>query len=262
MTTTTDNRNIPSNTRYTALISTASAAGLLAGSLFWLAGEPYMWHPDLLRVGGVGAGMFAAWLAMKAAQGGRGLRNPNKSSRAKSMYFSPSQSEASSQAPTTEDAGPSKLVSALERERDRLRSSGYNETEISQILIAREANGPTTRGSLGVGAATGFLNNLDAVVMHARSFMPGFKSDLEHIFDDRVDAATRVSASLAMTVKIAALMVIGYVAYIEAVQLRSQAYKSWAEACIERQKNAINFTPMNKLLSGEAMRELDKECAP
>ncbi len=252
-----------SNVKYVSLLATASVSGFLAGALVWLAEGPTAHNVDLLRIGAAGAGFLAVLLALKAAQGDR---NPY-SARSERREPSPEKRKAVPAETRTEPAKAEatdipKLVSATERERERLRNSGFREVEISQILVARETNGNAVKSSFGSGVATGFLNNLDAVVTHARHLMPSFKNDLERLFDSRAEMATRVGGAMALTVKMVALIAIGYFVYLEALQLRSVAYKSWAEACIERQKNAINFTPLNKLISGELTRDLDKECGP
>jgi len=145
----------------------------------------------------------------------------------------------------------------VESERARLRADGFTDPEISQILIAREAGGG--KAAFGSGIATGLLNNVDAVVTHVRSLVPGFKTDLAHILNRDADSATRIGGALSLTVKTAAIMVVGYFVYLEALQFRAAAYKTWAEACIQRQQNQINFSTTNDLLSGR-MNSLDADC--
>lgn len=147
-------------------------------------------------------------------------------------------------------------VSPIERERERLRAAGFSEAEISQIMIARESQS----GGFGQGVATGVLNNLRAIVDYGRSLLPSFKNDLANMLDSEADAATRIASAASVTAKTAAVVVFGYFVYLEALQLRSAAYKAWAEACIERQKNAINFSTLRELESGERDAKLNAEC--
>jgi hypothetical protein len=147
----------------------------------------------------------------------------------------------------------------IERERRRR----AREAETDDAFRERETGASTRNASLGPGVATGFVGNLDAVVTYLRSLVPSVKYDLTRVLDRRADAATRISGALSLAAKAAAAVVVGYFLYLEGLQLRSSAYKAWAEACIERQKNAINFSSLSDLLSGSrAERELDKECGP
>ena len=72
-----------------------------------------------------------------------------------------------------------------------------------------------------------------------------------------------MSGAIGLTLKTAAVMVIGYLAYLEVLQLRSLAYEAWAKSCIARQQNEINFSTLDELASGHLSghrNALDKEC--
>ena len=158
---------------------------------------------------------------------------------------------------TTPHGSPENV--ALERE--RLRKAGLTETQI-QMLLAGDVGGGTRNAPLGTGVATGVINNLDVVMTHLRGLVPSVKFDLTRMLDPLADSATRISGAVSLGVKMIAAVVIGYFVYLEALQFRSAAYKSWAEACIERQKNAINFSTVGDLYSGKGLgRDLEKECA-
>ena len=60
-------------------------------------------------------------------------------------------------------------------------------------------------------------------------------------------------------VKASVVAVLGYIVSLECAQLKASVDRARAEACIARQKNAINFSTMNELMSGR-VRGLDKDC--
>jgi hypothetical protein len=148
----------------------------------------------------------------------------------------------------------------VEAERARLRKAGFSDAEISQILVARQT-GAANKTSFGSGVATGVLNNLDAIATHVRSLVPNLKADLTRILDRNAAGAARIGGALSLGLKVAAIVVVGYFVYLEALQFRSTAYKAWAEACIERQKNAINFSSIGELMSGKGpYSQLEQDC--
>lgn len=147
----------------------------------------------------------------------------------------------------------------LDPERERLRRKGLTDQDITDIFKQREIGAPAGK-SYGSGVATGILNNLEAILTHAKSLIPSFKADLEHMFDTTASKAIRVSGALALAVKVCALGVLGYYLYIESIEFRARAYKTWADACISRQQNAINHTPVFELLDPKKL-DGDAECS-
>lgn len=151
---------------------------------------------------------------------------------------------------------PPQTPGQIEREKRRK----ARDAEINQLFGEREAG--ARNASLGSGVANGFISNLEAVAMHLRTLVPSVKFDLTRMLDREADSATRISGAVSLGVKAAAAVVIGYFVYLEALQFRSAAYKAWAEACIEAQRNAINFSTLSQLESGTGPgRDLIKECA-
>ena len=126
-------------------------------------------------------------------------------------------------------------------------------------MIARATGPGAARAGFGTGTATGPLNNLDAILTHARNLMPSFKSDLQRMFDEGADKATRIGAGLAFGVKIGAVSALGYFVYIEAIEFRARALTSWAQSCIERQKNAVAHMSLNQLMQAPWI-DGDEEC--
>jgi len=241
-----------------ALAATAASAAVVA---FWVSENMPVTHADRWQDAAMVAGALAAGLTWAASQ-----RTPPQKTearapserRARNAESSTLRSELADASKAKKEEAP--RLSPIEAERLRLLKAGFNEQEISQILIARESGGG--KASFGSGVATGVLNNLEAVATHLRSLVPSIKSDLTRIMDRDADSATRISGAVSLGVKAIAAVVIGYFVYLEALQFRSAAYKAWADACIERQKNAINFSTMNELLSGNGPgHDLDKECA-
>ncbi|WP_280706412.1 hypothetical protein [Bradyrhizobium sp. BR13661] len=143
----------------------------------------------------------------------------------------------------------------VEAERERLANSGYSEAEISQILIAREAR----LGFGAQGAASGVVSNLTAVMGHVRNFLPGLKADFERMLNTRSSFSARIEAAVVVALKAFVVAVLCYIVSLECAQLKASVDKARAEACIERQKNAINFSTMSELMSGH-VRELEKDC--
>jgi len=238
----------------------AAAAASFAAAAFWASQNLLLEQSDRWQDGAIVAAALALWLTWAASR----RAGPEQAADA---YRRAARAETRRGATVKArpDAGAAAKAAAPEAspfdaERKRLLASGLTEHEVSQVLIAR-ASGAGKSSPLGSGVAGGVLNNLDAVATHLRSLMPSIKSDLTRIMDRDADSAARLSGAVSLGVKAVAAVVIGYFVYLEALQFRSAAYKAWADACIERQKNAINFSPMNELLTGNAaLRALDKEC--
>jgi hypothetical protein len=108
---------------------------------------------------------------------------------------------------------------------------------------------------------TGVLNNLTAVMGHVRNFLPSLIADLARMLSGRQPLTVRLQAATVIVLKICMVAVLGYIVSLEVVQLKAMSDKARAEACIERQKNAINFSSIDELLSPNGpARAFDKEC--
>jgi hypothetical protein len=106
---------------------------------------------------------------------------------------------------------------------------------------------------------TGVLSNLTAVMGHARNFLPSLKADFAKMLNPRLPFGARLEAATAAALKASVVAVLVYLVSLECALLKANVDKAKAEACIERQKNAINFSTMSELLSGHN-NDLDREC--
>jgi hypothetical protein len=150
--------------------------------------------------------------------------------------------------------------SRIDAERERLRKAGFTDEEIRQILIARETGAAQGMSGGGHGVLSGVLSNLAAVMTHARNFLPSLVVDLARMLNRRVPPIQRMEAALTLVAKCVVIGMLAYIVSIEFAQLKALSDKARAEACIERQKNAVNFSTMNELMSGSADRDLNKDC--
>jgi hypothetical protein len=160
--------------------------------------------------------------------------------------------------------------SPLDTDRARLRSQGYSEVEISQILTAR-ASGvpqqPTAAG--GQGVLSNVLGSLMAVWAHVRTALPSVRKDVATIFDGAAPTPARAGASASLAVKIVVIAVLGYAAWQEWGQhiistpamVEAQAEKAKAEACSARSKAIIDTVPMGQK-TRDAFKKLEAECSP
>jgi hypothetical protein len=250
------NLNAPSPHRGFAVnLALATAAASVCGFTFWgtshlAIGEPLWWQG-----GSLAAGLAAALFTIEANKARRQLRD-NDPSRTPSPEIlalpAPKQTKEEEEPMTTATTTTEHLVEA---ERERLAKAGYSETEISQILIAREAK----FGPGGQGAASGVLSNLTAVMGHVRNFLPGLKADFVRMLNPRLSFGARIEAATVVALKASVVAVLVYIVSLECAQLKASVDRARAEACISRQKNAINFSTMNELMSGH-LNDLDREC--
>jgi hypothetical protein len=135
--------------------------------------------------------------------------------------------------------------SPLDAERERLRKAGYSETEISQILIAKETGAAQAAAPAGHAPLSGVASNLAAGATYARNFIPGMFANLATIRDPAATAEARGQATAALVVKAVAILVIAYVVLQEFSQLQSMTSRSSAEACAARQKVIVDTMPFN-----------------
>jgi hypothetical protein len=133
----------------------------------------------------------------------------------------------------------------LDAERARLRSAGYTDAEISQILIQRAAGAsPQPAGSAAPssGALSGALSSLVAVAAHARTYVMGTKADLATLFASAASPANRAKAGGSLILKAVIVAMLGYAALQEWNQhiiyateiARQQALKAAADASIQQ----------------------------
>jgi tetratricopeptide (TPR) repeat protein len=156
-------------------------------------------------------------------------------------------------------------ATSLDAERARLRSAGYTDAEISQILIARASQQPAGTGQ---GVMSNALSSIVAVGSHARALMPSFRQDVATVFDGGATASARAGATASLAVKVVVILVLGYAAWqewrqhiISATEIAaSQAEKARAEACSARIKAIIDTVPMDQVV--EATDIVQRDCDP
>jgi hypothetical protein len=134
------------------------------------------------------------------------------------------------------DQGHKSDSTSLDAERARLRSAGYTDAEISQILIASASQQPVATGQ---GALSNVLSSILGVASHARALIPTFRKDVETVFDRAATASARAGATASLAVKAIVVIVLGYAAWQEwkqhiiyAPQIAAhQTDQTKAEAC-------------------------------
>ncbi len=249
---------------YVLTLAAATAAGSVGGFALWASqnlkiGEPLWWQG-----GSLAAALIAAKLTLAATKQ-RGQMRPQRSLLDSFNAKLDAAAAALSRMPESREGGaiettPAQKPQRIESERERLTKAGFSKTEISQILIARETGAAQGMGGGGHGVLSGVLSNLAAVMTHARNFLPSLVVDLARMLNRCVPPMQRMEAALSLVAKCVVIGMLAYIVSIEFTQLKALSDKAKAEACIERQKNAINFSTMNELLSGNVERELNKEC--
>ncbi len=247
---------------YFVTLAAATAAASVGGFAFWASQNMRIGQPLWWQVGSLAAFLVAGKLTLAATKQQSQMRpqgslldsfNAKLDAATLALSHMP---EGETTTAKTETPAPSRI----EAERERLAKAGFGEAEISQILIARETG--AAHGMGGGGILSGVLSNLTAVMAHARNFVPSLLADLAHILNRRLPPLLRLEAAFTLVAKCVVIAVLAYIVSLEFTQLKALSDKAKAEACIERQKNAINFSTMNELLSGQATRDLDKECRP
>jgi hypothetical protein len=123
---------------------------------------------------------------------------------------------------------------SLDAERARLRSAGYTDAEISQILIARASPQPAAAGQ---GALSNALSSIVAVASHARAIIPNLRKDVATMFDGAAAASARAGATASLAVKAIVILVLGYAAWQEwKIHIIYASEQSEAEAFIKHQQ--------------------------
>jgi hypothetical protein len=128
-------------------------------------------------------------------------------------------------------------TTSLDAERARLRSAGYTDAEVSQILIARASQQPAGTGQ---GVMSNVLSSILGVASHARALIPTFRKDVATLFDGAATASARAGAMASLAVKAIVVIVLGYAAWQEWQQhiisatttAQYQAIRSKADACL------------------------------
>ena len=238
----------------------ATAAAGVSGFTFWSTrhltiGDPLWWQG-----GNLAAGLVTVLLTIEATKARRRMRE-NETPRAPSptlLALPAPEPTHTEEDPMTTANTTTTNENLVDGERARLAKAGYSEAEISQILIARETSGQAGPGGAGQGVLTGVLSNLTAVMGHVRNFLPSLKADFVRMLNPRSSFGARIEAATTVALKASMVAVLAYIVSLECAQLKAGVDRARAEACIARQKNAINFSTMNELLSGHA--DLDREC--
>jgi hypothetical protein len=155
----------------------------------------------------------------------------------------------------------------LDSEREQLRKTGYTDSEISQILIARAAS-QQPAGAPSHGVMSNVLSSMLGVASHARALLPTFRTDVVTIFDGTLTASARAGATVSLAVKAVVVLVLGYAAWqewnqhiISATRIAEiQASKIKAEECSARMKAIVDTVPVNQL--GAAAEIVQRDCDP
>jgi hypothetical protein len=236
-------------------LAVATAAASVSGFTFWNAGHLNIGDPLWWQGGSLAAGLATALFTIAASKARRQMRGSNPShTPSPELLALPAPELAQKKDETMSDTSATPEEHLIEAERERLAKAGYSETEISQILIAREAK----LAAGGQGAASGVLSNLTAVMGHARNFLPSLKADFERMLNPNSSFGARIEAAMAVALKASVVAVLAYIVSLECAQLKASVDKAKAEACIARQQNAINFSTAIELAEGHA--DLDREC--
>jgi hypothetical protein len=153
---------------------------------------------------------------------------------------------------------------SLDAERARLRSAGYTDAEVSQILIASASQQPAATGQ---GALSNVLSSILGVASHARALIPTFRKDVETVFDRAATASARAGATASLAVKATVVIVLGYAAWQEWRQhivyapttARNQSIQSHFDACAAATKAAGETMPGNA--TSEDLARVHKQLA-
>lgn len=252
---------------YGLKLALATTAASIAAGAFWASQNPRIVHPELWQTGGIAAGVFALLLAGMAAKGtGPRARQESRASLvragldAASTLRSQFVEAAKAQTIKTPDAAETPKPSPLESERERLRAAGFSDPEISQILIAKETGQQHGIGGGAPGVMSGVLNNLAAVMSHARNFLPSCKADLAKMLDCASSPLMRIEAAILLVLKCAVVAVLAYIVSMEFTKFKAETDRAKAEACSARMK-AIAET-LSPSQWGVATAAFERDCGP
>lgn len=156
----------------------------------------------------------------------------------------------------------------LDAEREKLRKAGYNDTEISQILVARAlgTSGPAADATSSQGVLSGAISSIVAIGSYARGTIFTIRNDLATIFDRTAVASARVGAAAILAFKVAVISVLAFAGWQEWKQhiiyapdtSGVQLGKITSEACSARVKAFLDSATRDELLKGNA--ELARDC--
>lgn len=254
----------------TMLLAMAAAAG--ATFAYLLAKTPGLAHGELWGWGSTAGQILALLLAMDANRQWKAVRSLPRSARHKEQSSNAIAAFLKSAADRAHDARASSEskraasindVPNMEAERAKLRAQGFNDYEISKILIARATGGGSHGGggSLGPGVLGGHLANFGTVLGLARNALPNFLHELETVLFGGVSPRERFRAFGSVLVKSAFIAVLGYFASIEINMVLIEMRKRHAEECKVRQETMIGYSTIYELEHGsERMKKLDEEC--
>jgi TPR repeat protein len=115
------------------------------------------------------------------------------------------------------EQGDKPATSPLDAEREKLRKAGYNETEISQILVARalSSSGHSEDAPTGQGVMSGTLSSVMAIGSYARGTVFTIRHDLATIFDRTALASARVGSAVMLVFKVAVISVLAFAGWQE-----------------------------------------------
>jgi hypothetical protein len=242
-------------------VAAAALAASVAAGAFWASEN--MQHAERWQDGAIAAGAVALmllWMASKRTPRGRQVAfaallrgGIDAASKLRSQLVEAAKTqkvEAPAKAATPD-------VNPLEAERARLLKAGYSESDVSQILIARESAAHATP-ALGSGVVTGVLNNLGGIAAHAKNILPSLKADLLHLIDGEATGRARIGAAVSLALKAMVIAVLAYVVSLEFIQFKAATERARAEACSARAKAIIDTVPMNQVF--EAVEKLTRDC--
>ena len=160
--------------------------------------------------------------------------------------------------------------SPLDAEREKLRKAGYNDAEISQILVARAlgSSGPAADAPASQGVLSSGLSSVVAIGHYARGTAFTIRHDVGTVFDAAASASARVGAAAMLVFKVAVISVLAYAGWQEWRQhiiseteiKEANAKKAHAEECSARIKAVGEIAPLNKL--SEAFEFVQRDCDP
>ena len=166
------------------------------------------------------------------------------------------------------EQGDKPATSPLDAEREKLRKAGYNETEISQILVARAlgSSGHSADAPAGQGVMSGTLSSVMAIGSYARGTVFTIRHDLATIFDRTALASARVGSAVMLVFKVAVISVLAFAGWQEWQQhiinetkiTATNVDKVRAEFCTARVRAFLDSASRDTLLKGNV--ELAHEC--
>jgi hypothetical protein len=129
------------------------------------------------------------------------------------------------------------MATPLDAERERLRANGHTDSEISQILIARETTPQSQQAATGaVAPMSGVLNNVGAVLAHARGVIPALQTEMAIAGNSAVPASRRFKGFTALALMAAVVALLAYGVSLELNILQNQSKQTAADAAIKTEE--------------------------